>query len=334
MINTLDFLTEYRQHKNLEVIPDEIKSKLILWFERNTSHSKRYRLSLIMDILIWCNDEMRNNEMLPPHLRNKYFLEAAQRFALDDNEIRELYIKHYSIFEKSILNKTKIIAFEGIDGSGKTLQINLLAQYLQNSGYSTKTKSFPVYSSFFGKQIGELLSDHQSQLNANTVDPKSMSLWYGLDRWHSFYNEGIEQNDDFLLLNRYTMSSAVYQSIRHGDVNQREEVGDWIIQLEHEFLNLPKPDLYVVFDVPTEISQSNVESKGHRDYVGERADVYEESELLQEQARKEYKRLSDKLGNVAFINSMLDTKNMKNEQTIHFEVVEALKQWGILNTIV
>lgn len=333
MLNVLTILREYRHQKDLIVVPDEFKLRIINWFERNTSQSKDYRLTLIMDVLLWCHYEMRDNEMLPPDLRNKYFTEAKQRFGLQDDEIRGLYIQHYSLYENNLMKKTRIIAFEGIDGSGKTLQINLISNYLKQLGYSIAIKSFPVYTSFFGKQIGELLSERDNQINANTVDPKSMSLWYGLDRWESFKKDGI-QDEDFLLLNRYTMSSAVYQSIRHANSNQREEIGDWVMELEHEYLNLPKPDLYVVFDVPTEVSKSNVESKGHRDYVGERADVYEESELLQELARKEYKRLSDKLGNVVIVNSMLDEISMKNEQVIHKEVVGALKQWGILNTIV
>jgi len=50
---------------------------------------------------------------------------------------------------------TKIIAFEGIDGTGKTVQLQRQYERLTNErGLFVKTISFPKYDSFFGKEVG------------------------------------------------------------------------------------------------------------------------------------------------------------------------------------
>ena len=74
----------------------------------------------------------------------------------------------------------KVIAFEGIDGSGKTVQFNILKDYLCNMGYDVDCKEFPVYESFFGSIIGDLLSGKNST-NAGTLDPMSMALWFAME---------------------------------------------------------------------------------------------------------------------------------------------------------
>ena len=56
------------------------------------------------------------------------------------------------------MGKTKIIAIEGIDGSGKGVQYQLLRNALCARGYSVATRDFPAYDSFFGQEIGKLLA--------------------------------------------------------------------------------------------------------------------------------------------------------------------------------
>ena len=48
---------------------------------------------------------------------------------------------------------TKIIAIEGIDGSGKTLQTKMLYRKLLQLGYKVALRSYPVYSSFLGSTL-------------------------------------------------------------------------------------------------------------------------------------------------------------------------------------
>ena len=68
-----------------------------------------------------------------------------------------------------------VIALEGIDGSGKGVQFKLLRSELEESGYKVGVLDFPCYDSFFGKEIGKLLSGEDG-VDTLKLDPKSMSL--------------------------------------------------------------------------------------------------------------------------------------------------------------
>lgn len=184
----------------------------------------------------------------------------------------------------------KIIAIEGIDGSGKDTQAQLLKAGLEKLGLKVIMRSYPVYDSFLGKQIGEFLSAKTSTETAATVDPKSMALWYAVDRWHDISSLGSQLGEaDVLILNRYTLSSIVYQSLRSAE---SEGIGAWIDNLEHEVLALPKPDVYLIMGIGLRASQSNILKKGMRGYVGAGMDIYESDEGLQAAARNMYMRVA------------------------------------------
>ena len=141
---------------------------------------------------------------------------------------------------------TKIIAFEGIDGTGKSVQMERLCESLKKRGLSVLELSFPVYDSFFGDLVGRYLSAKDG-VAANTVDGKSMALWFALDRFEAF-----RQLDyfgyDVLLINRYVLSNAVYQSIRDIDLG-KPDILDFCLELEHKHFGIPVPDLHLVLDI-------------------------------------------------------------------------------------
>lgn len=203
------------------------------------------------------------------------------------------------------MNRTTIIAIEGIDGSGKTVQRGLLQKKLESAGYSVSVKSFPEYDSFFGKQIGLLLKG--DGLRADRVDSKSMCLWFALDRWQSFrnYQDG---EADYLIINRFTPSNAVYQSVRAIDEGLPDN-WDWVHELEQGRLGLPEPDCYVLLDVDPEPAQKNVDKKGERDYISAgRRDVYEAQRGLLRRARERYLSIAEREPNFTVISCMENSR--------------------------
>lgn len=220
---------------------------------------------------------------------------------------------------------TKIIAIEGIDGSGKTIQINRLEKNLQQFGYSVETLSFPVYDSFFGIQIGKYLSCAEG-VAADTIDAKSMALWFAMDRYAALNN--FSTNADFLLLNRYVLSNAVYQSIREIDLGHADLL-DFILDLEHNALQLPIPDLYLYLDVNTESAGINVTKKGFREYTGNTKDVYERQEGIQVRARQKYLQYAEKLNNICTIPCM-QQQTMLSEEEIEEKIIAALRLYNII----
>lgn len=222
--------------------------------------------------------------------------------------------------------KTKIIAIEGIDGSGKTVQFERLLSNLRALGFTVATKEFPVYTAFFGRQVGKFLSGEEG-ISATEVDQKSMALWYALDRWEDFkdFEDG---KTDFLVMNRYVLSNAVYQSIRDRDLG-KPDIMDWVFELEYGHFGLPRPDVNIFFDVNTDRAGSNVDKKGFRDYVGKGRDVYERSLGIQERARNMYLNAALKYGDVAVIDCM-DGSSMRSPDSIAASVMELLKNRSII----
>ena len=224
------------------------------------------------------------------------------------------------------MRKTRIIAIEGIDGSGKGTQLVKLRETLIARGMSVATKDFPRYGSFFGSEVGKLLSASDG-VSANDVDGKSMALWYALDRFEAFsdYRDG---ETDVLLLNRFVLSNAVYQSIRDIDLG-KPDIVEWVFELEFEHFKLPKPDAILFFDVEPHSAERNVDKKGHRDYVGAGRDVYEASDGIQQRARAKYLECAGRYDNIIVIPCMKNGA-MLGVDEIADGAMAALKARGII----
>ena len=207
----------------------------------------------------------------------------------------------------------RVIAFEGIDGSGKGVQIREIAGRLNGLGRKVLVQDFPVYSGFFGKEIGRMLSGEQD-VRADVVDPRSMSLWYALDRHEAL--KGIDRREyDDILFNRSTLSNAVYQSIWTRE-EDREAFIEWLFELEFERLGVWEPDLYFIFDVTEEQSKKNVEKKEQRAYLKDTFDVYERSQRIMNQARSVYLRLAQEYDNMYIIPCMDENGVFKSIEEI------------------
>ncbi len=178
-----------------------------------------------------------------------------------------------------------LIEVEGLDGAGKSTQVALLAEALS----TVDVVSFPRYDSFFGRQI-RLLLDGTGEVSAQTVDPRSMALWYALDR-AQWARDRKPSPDGVVLLNRYTLSNAVYQSARSG-----EDLFDWVLRLEFEELGLPRPDVTVVLDVPPSLSRLRVAGRGE-------SDVYERAGDLLSRVRDGYLAAATRLPDVIVVSA-------------------------------
>ncbi len=225
------------------------------------------------------------------------------------------------------MGKTKIIAIEGIDGSGKGVQYQLLRNALCARGYSVATRDFPAYDSFFGQEIGKLLAGTGS-VRADQVDGKSMALWFALDRFESL-RDYVDGATDILLLNRYVLSNAVYQSIRDIDLG-KPDLADWVFELEYTHLGLPRPDINLVFSIAPEQAEENVCKKGCRSYVGAGRDVYEASHGIQARAMAQYLAYAARYDDIAVIPCMEQGQLLPIE-AISARVLATLHARGILS---
>ncbi len=225
-----------------------------------------------------------------------------------------------------LMKKTRIIAIEGIDGSGKGVQFKLLKERLLSMGYSVATRDYPKYESFFGREVGKRLAGDDGVSAAN-IEGKSMALWYALDRYEDLkdYQDG---EADYLIFNRYVLSNAVYQSVRDIDID-KPDIVDWVMELEFSHFKLPKPDINLFFSVDARKAGELVRKKGFRDYVGNKSDVYERSSSIQERAREKYLECAERFDNIAVINCMCEGVLLPIE-AISDKVLNVLKERSII----
>lgn len=197
-----------------------------------------------------------------------------------------------------------IITFEGIDGTGKGTQMDLAKDLFVSLGKKVLPLSFPRYESYFGNHVGAYLTGRDG-IRADTVDGKSMALWFALDRWETFRDLSLDSYD-IVLINRYALSNAVYQSIREIDLG-KPDIIDFVVELEYKHFRIPQPDLTLLFDMDLSAANQNVGKKGFREYIGGNgSDIYESIPDIQKRARQKYLEFAGKLENVRIIPCMED----------------------------
>ena len=138
-----------------------------------------------------------------------------------------------------------LIAFEGIDGTGKTTQIRLLAHALTARGYHVRETREPTNGPY-GQKIRALYLDR-----AGTSLEEELDLFVADRRQH--VDEVIEPDlaaGKIVLTDRYYFSTAAYQGAAGLDP-------DRIIRLNEEFA--PRPDLVILLVAPPGIGVHRVQ---------------------------------------------------------------------------
>jgi dTMP kinase len=183
----------------------------------------------------------------------------------------------------------KLIALEGIDGSGKRTQLDLLVRALESRGMETMRTSFPRYESFFGKLVGRFLNGDFGALHE--VDPHFSALLYAGDRFEAKAElEAALAAGKTVLADRYIGSNLAHQTARVAP-EQREEFLVWLKHLEYGIYGLPAEDLVLYLRVPAAEAHRLVGLKSARNYTARRHDLLEGDVRHLEQAAEIYDRL-------------------------------------------
>jgi dTMP kinase len=184
----------------------------------------------------------------------------------------------------------KLIAIEGIDGSGKRTQIDLLSRALEARGVPHVRFSFPRYESSFGRLVARYLNGEFGRLEA--VDAHFSALLYAGDRFEAKIElEAALSAGKTILADRYVGSNLAHQTARVGP-QRREEFLSWLKRLEYGIYGLPAEDLVVYLRLPAVEAQRLVGLKAARDYTSLQRDLQEADLKHLEQAALVYDRLA------------------------------------------
>ena len=130
-----------------------------------------------------------------------------------------------------------LIAFEGLDQSGKQTQADLLRDRLKADGYKVRLLSFPDYGTSIGEEIARALQGERD------YGPEVMQLLYVANRYER-KDEMLHWLEGGLILicDRYVASSVAY-----GEAHGLDRV--WLADMQQY---LPQPDITFLLDIAPE----------------------------------------------------------------------------------
>jgi dTMP kinase len=200
----------------------------------------------------------------------------------------------------------KLIVLESCDGGGKSTQVKIIQKYLQSKGLKSTFIHFPMYGdNEYSNIIEAFLRGEYGSIDK--VDPYFVANIYAMDRFLYKYKLGrMLKTYDIVLLDRYVYSNAAFQAAKYNDTDMSSSTGrtlqetmiNWVLQLEFEFLDLPRPDLTLFLDVPINIVEERLseERTGEdREYLKGKQDIHEADMEFQSKVRDIYLKLQDQL---------------------------------------
>lgn len=197
----------------------------------------------------------------------------------------------------------RLFVVEGGDGTGKKTQTDLLVERLKREGYRVAIADFPRY--------GEPSQGHPASYGvrkylikpefgfvkgygpASDINPYAASLWFALDRFDAAFCQENRPNlwdllwDDYIVVsNRYTESNIGFQASKIEDPTERREFVRWLMDLEYNKMQIPRPDLVILLDLEPEIAMEI--KRRQREQQGLSMDAHEEDSRTYERSRRVY----------------------------------------------
>lgn len=190
------------------------------------------------------------------------------------------------------MNKGKIIVLEGLDGCGKSTQLELLHAALSESR-PCRLISFPNYESPTGRVVSDYLAGKIPCDGRNGA--YAASAFYAADRYASFMTDWKKDYDAGIAIisGRYATSNAIYQMTKL----PREEWDGflaWLWEFEYGKLGLPEPDCVLFLDMPVEVSQKLLSAR----YSGDESkkDIHESNVAFLKACRESALYTAEKCG--------------------------------------
>lgn len=216
----------------------------------------------------------------------------------------------------------KLIVIEGLDGSGKATQAELLATRLRGEGMEISRLRFPRYeedSSLFVRMYlkGEF-GDKPEDVNCYAA-----SMLYAADRYISFKKHWGEEyaRGKVFIADRYTTSNAVHQMSKL----KKEEWDDylvWLRDFEYTKLAIPPPDMVFYLDIPPDVSESLMVNRYDGDR--EKMDIHERDMEFQRKSREAALYCGGKEG--WMIIGCCENSQIRNKEEIAGEIYEKARR--------
>lgn len=188
----------------------------------------------------------------------------------------------------------KLIVIEGLDGCGKSTQIERLPEVLSAKGLDSKIISFPDYKDPSSTLVKMYLAGEFGD-KPDSVNAYAASLFYAVDRyasykrhWADYYNDG-----GVVISGRYVESNAYHQMAKLPE-DEWEKYLEWLYETEYQKTAIPKPDLVIFLDMPLEVASAMMSGR----YCGDESkrDIHEKDRQYLAACRKAANYAAKKCG--------------------------------------
>ncbi len=216
---------------------------------------------------------------------------------------------------------SKIIIIEGLDGCGKSTQLEMLEARFKDCRFLT----FPNYKSPAGEIISEYLDGRLADADAEH-SAYSASTFYAADRYISYRKDWCVDymSGRTIISARYTTSNAIYQMTKLPREHW-EEYCAWLYDYEYEKLGIPAPDAVIFLDVPVEVSQELLSAR----YEGDekKKDVHESDLEYLHRCRVAVRYAAGHDPHAKwFILNCCEDGRMRSPESIHEQLVRMIEE--------
>lgn len=158
------------------------------------------------------------------------------------------------------MKKGKFFVFEGIDGSGKSTQTKLLADYFVKKGQKVEQIDFPQHGERSSAMVDDYLTGKYGA--SEEVGPYIASIFYAIDRYDaSFKIKKWLAEGKIVIADRYTVSNLGHQG---GKIikNKKEwkEYVNWLYNLEYGIFSIPRPEATFILKTSPEFSKKLIKT--------------------------------------------------------------------------
>ena len=164
---------------------------------------------------------------------------------------------------------SKLIVIEGLDGCGKSTQLELLKNQFKSCEFIT----FPCYDKPSGEVIKQYLSGEIHEENDN-ISAYTASTFYAIDRYISYKTdwEKAYKGGRPIISARYVSSNAIYQMTKLPS-QKWDGFLEWLEDFEYVKCGIPKPNIVIYLDMPLEVSQKLLSERYNGDET--KKDIHE-----------------------------------------------------------
>ena len=229
--------------------------------------------------------------------------------------------------------KGKIITIEGLDGAGKSTQIDLLLNKLNKLEIKHKFIHFPMLNQGeYGKLIAAYLRGELGPLDQ--VHPKLVALLFAEDRnEHKAMLKEWLSDGYLIVMDRYVNSNIAFQCAKTEDQQEKIELKEWILDFEFTHNALPQPDISFFLNVPFQHIESSLKAArtgADRAYLNGKKDIHEDSLDLQRNVYKEYLTMLKDQDNFHEIECFKNEVDWLSPEEIHQVILKQIQALELL----